>query len=115
MATRLDNTNLRVFPGPVFPGIVNSRSVISTTLHRTAQAAELGSAFGNLFAMLWRPLINLQASIERARTVNELTVMNDRMLADIGIRREELPLIASGQETSRDVEKAADRYFASLT
>ncbi len=90
MATRMNSADL---PTVIVPSIGNSQHLIASSRRQVKEVLEMGRTITGLFAALWRSLINLQAGIDRANAMRGLITMNDRMLDDIGIHHEQIPMI----------------------
>lgn len=76
-------------------GLMDELAIVAAAERaRGDRAAELGMRLGNAIGAWVR---NLEVAFDRARAARELSRLDDRMLADIGISRSDIPaLLAHG-------------------
>ena len=106
------------FKFPVLPDFAisgGSGGVVSETRARTAQTIALGRAFADLFRSTWNFFARIDRSIANARAIRDLVNLNDRVLADIGIERSDIPAIIARNELDRGIEIAIGRYFGAIS
>lgn len=85
-------------PTPELPVAARAGAMVSQTRLQTRQAFELGRAFFELPGDIWNMLGRLARTIDTAVRLRDAVNMDDRRLADLGIRRDELPaLLAAGR------------------
>ncbi len=81
-------------------GLTPSRAVDPYRLDRYRSPSDLPS-FATLFARAGRTLAGVVRGVaawqERRRLVNRLSSLDDRLLADIGIERADIPAVARGE------------------
>ena len=80
-------------------------------LGRRLQARSMASALGGLFGAVGWPVKKLAAAYGRARrettAIRQLGVLDDHLLRDIGIRRENIPAAVAGLMNRPEVANAA--------
>lgn len=92
MSNRLaDAGRLPLLPQPLVAAATGA--MFTQTRDQTDRARALGRAFLALPADLFNLVRGLEKSIESARILRDLSGMSDHMLADIGIRRDQLPMM----------------------
>jgi uncharacterized protein YjiS (DUF1127 family) len=90
---------------PLIPDIQIAADVadsVRISRARAQEMAEYGRQIGEMlharlvrkaFKAMWRGLIWAADRVNEARAVNELSKMDDRMLADIGLKRSDIPML----------------------
>ncbi len=83
------------------PALVDHEALAAEARALRAQAL---AGYGRALARLWRKAIVAPVArwIERERLVRELSMLDDRELADLGISRGLIPYIAAGNFTAND-------------
>ena len=90
MSNRLaDAGRLPLLPEPM--PAARAGAVFSETRLQSDRVFELGRAFFELPADIWNVVRHVRKSIESAISLRDVARMNDHLLADIGIRRDQLP------------------------
>ncbi len=106
------------FKFPVLPDFAisgGSGGVVSETRARTAQTIALGQAFADLFRSTWNFFARIDRSIANARAMRDLVNLNDRVLADIGITRSEIPAIIAREGFDDGLETAVAKYLHTVS
>jgi len=79
------------------PGVaIKASQAFSLSQVRTERVVELGTAFSSLLSIIGNGIRRLADMVERAIQVRDLSMMTDKSLADIGIRRDQLPRFYDG-------------------
>lgn len=90
MSNRLtDAGRIPLIPEPLLAA--NAGSVFSKTRAMSEKVTALGRAFFELPTMLWNLVRQVPRSIDAAMQLRDLASMSDHRLADMGIRRDQLP------------------------
>ena len=96
-----------LIPDPVVA--LKASQAFSVSQAQTERVAHLGEAIFGLWSTLLNGISRFGDLLERANQVRNLSTMSDKSLADIGIRRDQLPqlYIGSGVEDLVASERSA--------
>jgi len=70
---------------------LRASQVFSSTREQAEKALALGTAFGGLLSGIRDGVRRFADGLERAMRIRDLSMMTDKSLADIGLRRDQLP------------------------
>jgi len=70
-------------------------------------------AFSNLFMNICSAIANLDGAVNRARTANSLSKLEETRLADIGLKRSDLPGYVAGivQDAKKSISESPSRKY----
>jgi uncharacterized protein YjiS (DUF1127 family) len=111
----MPNTLNAPFRSPFEPGLpAPAGADISVAGSRASyqQAVAMGAAFGALFSALGRMFSRLQSAVNEARNKGDLVSLSDRALADLGIRRDDIPAIIAIGGLGNGIGSAVGRYLS---
>jgi len=77
---------------------IKAGQAFSLSLAQTERVVEMGRAFFSLLSSIGNGIRGFADMIERAIQVRDLSVMTDKSLADIGMRRDQLPMLYNGSD-----------------
>ena len=90
MSNRLSEAgHMPLMPEPLLAA--QAGAAFSASRLQTMQVLRLGKAFFELPADLWNVVHRLGNAIDNAMRLRDVAGMDDHMLADIGVRRDQLP------------------------
>ena len=90
MSNRLSEPGrLPLIPEPLVAA--RAGAIFSQSRLQSIRVFELGKAFLELPSDLWNLVRQFGKTIENAMRLRDVACMNDHLLADIGIRRDQLP------------------------
>ena len=92
MSNRLSQFD-RVPMMPDFDVALQASSVFTTSKEQTDQVFALGRAFRQLPQDIWNTIRGFARLMEEALLIRSLSSMNDRALSDIGLRRDQIPML----------------------
>lgn len=103
---------------PVMPEFaISSRlgAMLFQSRAQTEQTLALGEAFFSVFRSMRNGLRRFDASVTEARAMRDLVGLSDQILADIGIKRSQIPDIIAKGGLDKGVETAVGRYLGSMS
>ena len=109
MSNRL-NAEFKFHLLPDFAVSGGSGGVVFETRAQTEQTIAMGQAFADLFRNTWNFFARIDRSITSARAMRDLVNLNDRVLADIGIARSEIPAIIARESFDNGLKTAVTKY-----
>lgn len=90
MSNRLSHMDrLPLIPDPLVA--IQASSAVSLSQSQTEQVFALGRAFRQMPMDIWHALSNCARVIEEATRIRDISSMDDGMLSDIGLRRDQVP------------------------
>lgn len=72
---------------------IQASSAFSQSQAQTEQVQALGRAFRDMPGDIWNVVTGFASAIDQAIRIRMLSSMNDRALSDIGLRRDQLPML----------------------
>ena len=75
---------------------VKASQILYLSKFQTEQVVDLGRAYGGLLSKLRQGIRGFGDLLERAIQIRNLSTMSDKALADIGVRRDQLPHLYYG-------------------
>ncbi len=87
---------------------VKASLVFSQNRAQTNQVMELGKSFVELPLALWKAIRSYKKILDSAMHMRDLCSMNDRALADIGIRRDQIPELYRQTKDNGVVDRMLD-------
>ena len=90
----MSNRLIQIGRVPLIPDpdiAIKASQVFSNTQAQMNQVIELGNAYLGLWSNLRNSFRRFSELLDRASEVRNLSTMSDKSLADIGIRRDQLP------------------------
>ena len=114
MSNRL-NAEFKFHLLPDFAVSGGSGGMVFETRAQTEQTIAMGQAFASLFRGTWKFFARIDRSIVNARAMRDLVNLNDRVLADIGITRSEIPAIIAREGFDDGLETAVAKYLHTVS
>lgn len=70
------------------------------------QVTNYGETIAEALRAVWHALTWVERRVEEAAAMRELATMNDRMLADIGLKRSDIPMVCKRMAANDDYPRA---------
>jgi uncharacterized protein YjiS (DUF1127 family) len=100
----VSNRLLQIGRVPLMPDpqvALQASSLFESSKQQTDQVFALGRAFRQLPGDIWRVFQSCAQSVHNATRIRTLSSMNDRALSDIGLRRDQIPMLFVDQRSDR--------------
>lgn len=110
----MSNRLVQVGRVPLIPDpqtALKASQVFFSTRDQAGKVVELGAAYLELLAGIWTGLRRFADRLDRAVRIRNLSMMTDAGLADIGLRRDQLPQLYVGRGFDAKTERRASSWL----
>lgn len=110
----MSNRLIQIGRVPLIPDpqvALKASQVFSANRDRTERVLELGTAYLNLLSTIRDGVLGFTKTVERAIQIRSLSTMDDKALADIGVRRDQLPRYYEGNSIDALVRKQSSAWL----
>ena len=111
----MSNRLIQIGRVPLIPDprvALQASRAFSASRDQTERVIELGVSYFNLLSSIRNGIRNFTKILERAMQIRSLSTMSDQSLADIGVRRDQLPQLYRENGVDNEAQQRGDKLFS---